>query len=195
MSTLVKTTSNTQLKEIIKGCLRKERKYQFKLYELYFGKMMGVCMRYAIDYDEANELVQQGFIKLYNNLDKYNFNGSFDGWIHRIFINNSIDYIRRNKKKLILMDEDKKLDFLNQDHEEFSLFEKEELDPALVMQAISNLSPAYRTVFNLYVIEDYSHKEIAEMLEISEGTSKSNLSKAKHNLKKSLQTLYNQTHE
>lgn len=195
MNTNDRIEDNSELISIIKKCLKKDRKYQFKLYEKYYGKMMGVCMRYARDRDEAGDMVQQGFIKLFNNLHRYKSSGSFEGWIRRIFVNTAIDHIRRNKKKLFLMDEDKHLDFLNKDVDLDPLQKNKELDPTLVMKAVNQLSPAYRTVFNLYVIEDYSHKEIAEMLMISEGTSKSNLSKAKQNLRKALQTLYNQTYE
>lgn len=183
------------LRSIIEGCLREERKYQFKLYERYYGKMMGVCFRYANDRDEADDLVQQGFIKLFKNLGRYEFKGSFDGWIRRIFVNTAIDHIRRKKKKHLLLGEDAHLDAFNRDKEPDPFDKVEELEPKLVIEAIAKLTPAYRTVFNLYVVEDYSHKEIAEMLEISIGTSKSNLSKAKQNLRKYLKEAYNKTYE
>jgi len=183
------------LKSIIEGCLRKERKYQFKLYEKYYGKMMGVCYRYANDRDEADDLVQQGFIKLFKNLHRYEFKGSFDGWIRRIFVNTAIDHIRRKKNKPLLLGEDAHLDAFNRDKEHDPFDKVEELDPKLVIDAIAKLTPAYKAVFNLYVIEDYAHKEIAEMLGISVGTSKSNLSKSKQNLRKYLKEAYNKTYE
>lgn len=188
-------TDSAVLKSIIEGCLREDRKYQFRLYERYYGKMMGVCMRYATDRDEADELVQQGFIKLFNNLSRYEFKGSFDGWIRRMFVNTAIDHIRRKKRNPLLLGEDAHLDLFNKEVEQDQFDKVEELDPNLVMQAIQKLTPAYQAVFNLYIIEDYSHKEIAEMLEVSVGTSKSNLSKAKQNLRKYLQEAYNQTYE
>lgn len=188
-------TDSAVLKSIIEGCLREDRKYQFRLYERYYGKMMGVCMRYATDRDEADELVQQGFIKLFNNLSRYEFKGSFDGWIRRMFVNTAIDHIRRKKRNPLLLGEDAHLDLFNKEVEQDQFDKIEELDPNLVMQAIQKLTPAYQAVFNLYIIEDYSHKEIAEMLEVSVGTSKSNLSKAKQNLRKYLQEAYNQTYE
>ena len=152
-------TDSAVLKSIIEGCLREDRKYQFKLYERYYGKMMGVCMRYATDRDEADDLVQQGFIKLFNNLKRYEFKGSFDGWIRRMFVNTAIDNIRRKKRNPMLLGEDAHLDLFNKE-KELDQFDKiEELDPNIVMEAIKKLSPAYNAVFNLYVIEDYSHKE------------------------------------
>lgn len=188
-------TDSAILKSIIEGCLRQDRKYQFKLYERYYGKMMGVCMRYATDRDEADDLVQQGFIKLFNNLKRYEFKGSFDGWIRRMFVNTAIDHIRRKKRNPLLLGEDAHLDLFNKEKDQSQFDKVEELDPNLVMEAIQKLTPAYKAVFNLYVIEDYSHKEIAEMLGVSLGTSKSNLSKAKQNLRKYLQEAYNQTYE
>ena len=152
-------------------------------------------MRYATDRDEADDLVQQGFIKLFKNLNRYEFKGSFDGWIRRMFVNTAIDHIRRKKRNPLLLGEDAHLDLFNKDREQTQFDKVEELDPNLVMQAISKLTPAYKAVFNLYVIEDYPHKEIAEMLDISIGTSKSNLYKAKQNLRKYLQEAYNKTYE
>ena len=195
MNSTNQKTDSAVLKSIIEGCLREDRKYQFKLYERYYGKMMGVCMRYATDRDEADELVQQGFIKLFKNLKRYEFKGSFDGWIRRMFVNTSIDHIRKKKRNPLLLGEDAHLDLFNKEVDLDQFDKVEELDPNIVMQAIAKLTPAYKAVFNLYVIEDYSHKEIAEMLEISLGTSKSNLSKAKQNLRKYLQEAYNKTYE
>ena len=195
MNSTNQKTDSAVLKSIIEGCLREDRKYQFKLYERYYGKMMGVCMRYATDRDEADELVQQGFIKLFKNLKRYEFKGSFDGWIRRMFVNTSIDHIRKKKRNPLLLGEDAHLDLFNKEVDLDQFDKVEELDPNMVMQAIAKLTPAYKAVFNLYVIEDYSHKEIAEMLEISLGTSKSNLSKAKQNLRKYLQEAYNKTYE
>ena len=183
------------LKSIIEGCLRQDRKSQFKLYEKYYSKMIGICFRYARDRDEAEEFVQRGFIKLYKNLSKYEFKGSFDGWIRRIFVNTAIDQIRKNKKDHLLLGEDAHLDVFNKDKDYEPFENHEELDPKIVMEAIAKLSPAYKAVFNLFVIEDYAHKEIAEMLGVSIGTSKSNLAKAKQKLRMYLKEAYNRTYE
>lgn len=182
-----------ELKSIIEGCLRNEHKSQYQLYQMFYSNMTSVCMRYCKDREEANDMVQEGFIKVFKNLTRYEFKGSFEGWMRRIFVNNAIDNIRRKKKDHLLLGEDEKMDAFA----EFDLdpFEKdEELDPKMVMEAIQKLTPAYKAVFSLYVIEEYSHKEIAEMLNISVGTSKSNLAKAKQNLRKFLHDAYNETY-
>lgn len=149
--------------------------------------MLSVCMRYISDRDTAQEVLQEGYIKIFDKLSAYDFKGSFEGWIRRIIANTAIDHIRKSKKNPILSDNDD--DFVL--GAENPMVEQEELDLVelkgeIALDAIQQLSPAYRTVFNLYVLEDYSHREIGELLGISEGTSKSNLAKAKINLKKIL---------
>lgn len=182
-----------ELKSIIEGCLRNEHKSQYQLYQMFYSTMTSVCMRYCKDREEANDMVQEGFIKVFKNLTRYEFKGSFEGWMRRIFVNNAIDNIRRKKKDHLLLGEDEKMDsFAEFDLD--PLVKDEELDPKIVMDAIQKLTPAYKAVFSLYVIEEYSHKEIAEMLNISVGTSKSNLAKAKQNLRKFLHDAYNETY-
>jgi RNA polymerase sigma-70 factor (ECF subfamily) len=136
-------------------------------------------MRYAKDRDEAQDMVQNGFIKIFNKLDVYNFEGSLEGWIRRIMINTAIDQIRKNKRDPFSIEDDSRIQNLEED---IPFADDEDHDVKIkaetAIKAISALSPAYRTVFNLYVIEGMSHKEIAEYLGISEGTSKSNLSKS-----------------
>lgn len=180
--------NKAKINKIIEGCLQHNSKYQEELFKLYFGKMLGVSMRYTKDKDTANEIVQTSFIKVFEKLKLFDQNGNFENWIKRIVINTAIDFIRKSKKDPYVND-------LNEDYTLSSVddivFEEEELELSqikneLIINAIQQLSPAYQTVFNLYVIEDYTHKEIAEMLNISEGTSKSNLSKAKVNLQKIL---------
>ena len=172
------------LTKLIDGCLRNKRRAQEELFRLYYGKMLGVCMRYANDRDSAEEILQEGFIKIFDKLDVFDYKGSFEGWMRRIMANTAIDRIRKRKKDPFLTDndEDFKLGGAN------PMVEKEEdeflgLKAELALEAINELSPAYKAVFNLYVIEEYTHKEIAEILGISEGTSKSNLAKAKMNLR------------
>ena len=178
---------NDRLKELIKKCARGEKPAQEKLFKLFYGKMMGVCMRYTKDQDRAQEVVQEGFIKVFDKLSEFDFKGSFEGWVRRIMVNASIDAIRKRNRGPFSTDED--FIFDNADPlEEVADFDDEltKLKAEHAMRAIQSLSPAYRTVFNLYVIENYSHKEIAEILSISEGTSKSNLAKAKQNLREKL---------
>lgn len=172
--------------EIIKGCIKQDRASQKALYEQLYGKMMGVCLRYAKSRDEAKDMVQEGFMKVFNNIRGFGNNGSFEGWVRRIMVNNAIDHLRRNKQEYLIVstvraneaadraEEEEDEDFLSSIHRED------------ILKAVQQLSPAYRTVFNLYAIEGFSHKQIAEMLDISEGTSKSNLAKARFNLRKNL---------
>ena len=177
-----------ELKIIVEGCVNGKRKYQKKLFELFYGKMMGVCLRYAKNSDEAKDMVQNGFIKVYAKLNVYNFSGSLEGWIRRIMVNTAIDQIRKNKKDPFSIDDDARFKNLEEDIpfdvEETEMETKIKAEQAI--KAISELSPAYKMVFNLYVIEGYTHKEIADYLNVSEGTSKSNLAKAKQKLRKVL---------
>lgn len=178
---------NDRLKELIKKCARGEKPAQEELFKLFYGKMMGVCMRYTKDQDRAQEVVQEGFIKVFDKLSEFDFKGSFEGWVRRIMMNASIDAIRKRNRGPFSTDEDFIFDSADP-LEEVADFDDEltKLKAEHAMRAIQSLSPAYRTVFNLYVIENYSHKEIAEILSISEGTSKSNLAKAKQNLREKL---------
>ena len=176
-----------QLKGIIEGCLRNDRRSQEAIFKLFYGKMMVVCMRYTNDKDTAQEVLQEGFMKVFEKLGAFDYKGSFEGWVRRIVANTAIDSIRRSKKNPILTDNDNDFKIGGENPmEEQENIELGEIKAEMAMAAIQKLSPAYRTVFNLYVLEEYSHKEIAEMLGISEGTSKSNLAKAKMNLQKIL---------
>jgi len=184
---LKQNVDNDQLKELIKRCACGEKPAQEKLFKLFYGKMMGVCMRYTIDQDRAQEVVQEGFIKVFDKLGEFDFKGSFEGWVRRIMVNASIDAIRKRKRGPFSTDEDFIFDSADPQTEESDFNEElTKLKAEHAMKAIQSLSPAYQTVFNLYVIENYSHKEIAEILSISEGTSKSNLAKAKQNLREKL---------
>lgn len=176
-----------QLKKVIQRCVGGKRSAQKELFDYFYGKMLGVCMRYTRDKDSAQEVCQEAFIKVFDKLSEFDFKGSFEGWLRRIMVNASIDAIRKKQRMATSTDED----FLLETN---SLYEEDNtVDPDLTklkakyaLEAVQALSPAYRTVFNLYVIENYSHKEIADILGISEGASKSNLAKAKQNLRKML---------
>lgn len=172
------------LKKIVKGCVKGDRESQKLLYQSYYSKMMSVCYRYTKDADEAKDILHDGFIKIFNSLHKFKFDGSLEGWMRRLVVNTAIDNYRRNKKMYSMtetgMTEDQ-ID-LSVEADVFSTF-----NAKVIMEAVQSLSPAYRTVFNLYAIEGYSHKEIAEKLGVSVGTSKSNLAKAKVNLRQQLE--------
>lgn len=174
-----------KVEQLVNECVNGDRKAQKELYKLFYGKMMSVCYRYAANKDEAKDILQDGFVKVFQHLKSYNFKGSLEGWIKRIVVNTAIDCYRKNKGVHFVDDEDNYiLDNNNAESEEviYSKFGVE-----VIMDCIQELSPVYRTVFNLYVMEGYSHKEIADELNINEGTSKSNLAKAKRNLRQLLE--------
>lgn len=177
--------------ELVDGCLAGDRRAQRRVHELFYGKMMAVCMRYTKNTDQAKDILQDGFIKVFASIDKFNRAGSFEGWIRRIIVNTAIDHFRRSKNAYLLLGEERSIEDFSDAEEEDILADDEgeeewDVKPADVINAMQKLTPAYRTVFNLYVFEELTHKEIADMLGINIGTSKSNLAKAKHNLKKLL---------
>lgn len=158
---------------------------------MFYGKMKAVCMRYTRDSDQAMDVLQEGFLKVFNNLDKYTGVGTFEGWMRRIMVNLSIDRYRRLKHDLVLLSEQNDIeDWGGETDDETDDSEEGEeiydITPEQIIDAMQQLTPAYRTVFNLYVYEDYTHQDIAEALGISVGTSKSNYAKAKKNMKKLL---------
>jgi RNA polymerase sigma-70 factor (ECF subfamily) len=175
------------LKQIVEGCLKGERRSQERLFTTFYGKMMAVSMRYIGDRDSAQEVLQVSFLKVFDKLEHFDFSGSLEGWIRRIVSNTAIDHLRKAKKDPFLSDQDNDFKSMAADPmQEQEILAHTQLKAEFAQKAIEKLSPAYRTVFNLYVIEELSHKEIAELLGISEGTSKSNLAKAKMNLQRHL---------
>lgn len=180
-----------QHKVIIEGCLKGDRRAQQKVYECFYGKMMAVCLRYTKNTDQAKDILQDGFIKVFNSMDRFNQAGSFEGWVRRIMVNTAIDHFRKSKNSYLLLGAERSIeDFADHDAEDNIADDNGndewELKPADVINAMQKLTPAYRTVFNLYVFEELTHQEIADLLGINIGTSKSNFAKAKHNLKKLL---------
>jgi RNA polymerase sigma-70 factor, ECF subfamily len=186
-----------QLQQLIKGCLEGDRKAQQAVYKLLYGKMKVVCMRYTRDTDQALDVLQEGFIKVFQNMERYSGAGSFEGWVRRIMVNLSIDRFRKQKNDFLLLNGSTSI-------EDYEDVVEDELDaesvdydftPEQILEAMQQLSPAYKTVFNLYVFENYTHQDIAEALSISIGTSKSNFAKAKRNMKKILLKYYGKTDE
>lgn len=167
-------------KDILKACARKERWAQKVLYETYYGKMMGVCLRYSNNSEDALDILHEGFIKVFKNIVRYQPNTSLNAWIRRIMVNTAIDFYRKNVRRRT-EDLDTAYDISAKDVDAISKATEEE-----ILKAIQELSPAYRTVFNLYVIEGFSHREISEKLNINESTSRSNLVKARMKLKEIL---------
>ncbi len=174
-----------ELTEIINGCKKQHRLSQQKVYEMFYGKMLPVCNRYAKNSEEAKDILQNGFIKVFEKIDKYNFDGSFGGWVRRLIVNTAIDHYRKHKNVYLIEDESRIADS-DPWYEEEPASKYEGISSEDIKSAISKLSPAYRMVFSLYILEGYSHQEIADELGVSLGTSKSNLAKAKANVKKIL---------
>lgn len=159
--------------DLISGCLQGNRRMQEELYRRFSARMYAVCLRYATNAEEAEDILQEGFIKIFKKLDSFRSEGSFEGWIRRIFVNTAIEHFRRKRYLQPVTEKEENT------IEGKSLSALDDLAEKDILELIRQLSPGYRTVFNMYVIEGYTHKEIGDMLGISEGTSKSQLSRAK----------------
>ena len=159
--------------DLIKGCMDGNRRMQEELYRRFSPRMYAVCLRYAGNAEEAEDILQEGFIKVFKKLDSFRSEGSFEGWVRRIFVNTAIEHFRR--KRYLMPVTEKEENTIEGKYTSVL----DELGAKDIMALIQELSPGYRTVFNMYVVEGYTHKEIADMLGISEGTSKSQLSRAK----------------
>lgn len=171
-------------KELIDNCRKNNPQAQRALYDLYARKMMAVCMRYGRDYDTAQDLMQEGFIKVFTAIDSYTGNGSFEGWVRKIFINTALEYLRRNDILRETVDIDD-----NEPLQEIDASTVEQMSADELMELIAELPAGFRTVFNLFVVEGYNHKEIGTMLGITESTSRSQLTRAKKWLQKRLNEL------
>ncbi len=180
-------SKRSDFKELIEGCKRGSRKSQQVVYEYLYSTMLNVCARYFSDIEEAKDVLQEAFIKVFLNMKRYNGEGSFEGWVRRIVVNLAIDTLRKQRQKFISLDS-QTYEWLGEEdsNEEIEWNHTLMKEGKRVLEAVQNLTPAYRATFNLYVIEGYSHQEIADMLGVSVGTSKSNLAKAKMNLRKKL---------
>jgi RNA polymerase sigma-70 factor (ECF subfamily) len=164
--------------ELVKGCRNNERLAQKRLYEMFYGRMMGVCLRYASNREEAAEILNKGFLKVFTTIKQYEpGRGRLDSWIYKIIMNTAIDHFRsevRHRSNIVEMD----YSYDGADATDVI----EHISAEEIITLIRKLTPAYRTVFNMYVMEGMSHGEIARELGISEGTAKSNLAKARKKL-------------
>lgn len=165
--------------ELIAGCQKAESKAQKFLYERFASPMYGVCLRYLKNQMDAEEALLNGFMKIYQHIDKFEGKGSFEGWVRRIMVNEALAFLRK-KEPLHMAIEDSHVQVANVVGADHDLNEGE------LLELLRTLPAGYRAVFNLYAIEGFSHKEIADMLNITEGTSKSQLSKARAMLQKRL---------
>lgn len=170
-------------KELIKGCIREDAQCQQALFKRYAGKMMAVCQRYARHRLEAEDMLQEAFVKVFDNIDKFAFKGSFEGWIRRIVVNTAL---KHNQRKYLTNEQIamEKIPDRPTDPSAYARLGEQEL-----LRMIARLPEGYRIVFNLYAIEGYSHREIAELLNIQESTSRSQLVKARKMLQTQLDKL------
>jgi RNA polymerase sigma factor (sigma-70 family) len=175
---------NRELQKMVKGCLRGNSSSQKKLYDHFSGDMFKVCLMYAKDYDQANDLLQEGFIRVFQNLHKYDSHGRLGGWIRRVIVNICIDHYRSDKWSRNRTGLEYSTEIAVELSDEFNpekIYERDDF-----LSIIKGLPDGYSTILNLYFLEDMRHGEIAEKLGISVGTSKSQLFKAKKYLKKLL---------
>jgi len=171
----------------IKQCIQNDKGGQLKIYQLFSPVLYGICLKYMKNEDDAKDVFQESFIIAFQKIHQYKFEGSFEGWLKRIFINKLIETLNKKKKESFFMDIfDPETDFVEEDDLEVSTIPQEKL-----LEYIQDLPDQYRLVFNLYVFEKMKHKEIAEQLKISEGTSKSNLNRAKKILQKRILSIKN----
>jgi len=159
------------LKKLINKCKQKDNKAQSEIYQLYAGKLFALSLKYSRNYQEAQDNLQNGFITIFNKIEQYNFKGSFEGWLKRIVINTALQTYRETNVLNLITEEIIDEVEIEVDDEQVSL--------EFLLKLIQELPNRYRLVFNLYVLDEYSHREIANMMGISEGTSKSNLSRAR----------------
>ena len=168
------------LPEIIEGCRREKPAAQKQLFEAYYSFGVNICLRYAATREEAEEMFDDGFLRVLNKISYYDPDQPFDAWFRTVMVHSAIDHYRRNKSTLVFADIDEAYEVGETD----GLLERLAADEILAV--VQQLPPAYRTVFSLHVVDGYSHPEIAQMLGIHEGTSRSNLAKARQKLQELL---------
>ena len=172
----------TELQELIQGCIRNERGAQEKMYKLFYPRMMSVVRRY-IDFEmQAEEVLNNGFLRAFQKVGQYTFQGSFEGWLRKIIFHAVSDYVKQNmqyNEKVVLVEKDQ---YVNRDHADKLYYDQ-------LLKMVDSLPGATKVVFNMYVLDGYSHREIGKMLEISEGTSKWHLSEGRRVLKEKIEKM------
>ncbi|MDC1162395.1 RNA polymerase sigma factor [Tenacibaculum sp.] len=164
------------LEELIQQCCQQDISAQSKVYQLFSGKLFGLCLKYSQNYQDAEDTLQDSFLIIFKKIKQFNNKGSFEGWIKRITINTALQKYRKKSTLHLVREENIK------DTEDV-FYDEEAISVDFLLSIIQQLPDQYRLVFNLFVLDKFSHKEIAKMLQISEGTSKSNLSRARQLLK------------
>lgn len=177
-----------QIKMLLTGCVSMHRESQKLLYEEFYSYGMSICLRYADNRDEAAEILNDGFMKIFQNIKRFDLARPFKPWLRRIMVNTAINHYHQKQREL----KTDELDNARYHSEQENILAGISYQEIIVM--LQKLSPAYRTVFNLYVLEGYKHEEIASMLGVSIGTSKSNLFKAKEQLKRILNNYFETDH-
>lgn len=165
--------TKANIDDILKACVSGNRKGQEQLFNLFGEEMFGACLHYSKDYAEAEDTLHEGFMKVFQKIGQFSGKGSLAGWIKRVMINTALEKYRKNHQLYVVGDDIANEEDINPDNVVSDLSVQD------LLKLVQELSPMYRLVFNLYAIEGYSHKEVAEMLDISEGTSKSNLARAR----------------
>lgn len=174
---------------LIKECQANKRTAQGEIYKLFSAQLFSVCLRYSNNYEDAQDTFQEGFITIFNKIGQYRFEGSFEGWMRRIMVNTCIEK-HRNKNHLYIVNEEIIPDTNDNENPNDNEVE-DDYSYEEILSFVQELPDRYRQVFNLYIIEEYSHQQIAEMLDISVGTSKSNLSRAREKLKELIKKNHN----
>jgi len=180
---MVTTLSINFNHEFLTACISGDVQRQRQLYDTFAPTMFSICLRYANDYHQAEDILQEGFIKVFSRLDRFRYEGSFEGWMKRIFVHTAIEHYRKSLKINNLEEISTLEDFITPP------IAIHQLQAADLIKLIQKLAPGYRTIFNLYAIEGYSHKEISKLLNITIGTSKSQLSRARIALQQQIKAL------
>jgi RNA polymerase sigma-70 factor (ECF subfamily) len=173
----------------LEGCRAGKRKSYNLLYQKYSEVMLGICFRYSKNRQEAEDILQEGFIKIFKNISKFRGEGSFEGWMKRIMVNSAIDHYQKSLKHLYHEEVDNVADDNSIVSDQYDDHENNQFSAEQLMQMVQELPDGYRIVFNMFAIEGYSHKDIASHLGISENTSKTQLLKARKTLKAKLETI------
>jgi RNA polymerase sigma-70 factor (ECF subfamily) len=176
-----------RLHNIVRGCQENKPEAQRELYDMFKTKMFGTCLRYAGNYEDAQDILQEGFIKVFEKIHQFGFKGAFEGWIRKVMVNTALEKYILHYRHVAMDDNTTEVGYA--ENEDISA----EIDAGELLRIIQELTPRYRIVFNLYALEGFSHKEISEMLKISEGTSKSNLSRARTILQEKVNKYYLKT--
>ena len=173
------------LEKVIAGCKKNKRKSQIALYEHYSSRLLGICARYVANTSEAEDILQDAFIKIFKNIQSYTGQGHFEGWMKKVVVNTAITHFNREKKNYY----HEEIENVNEDAVQLELSPDKEYDFVELNKMLTTMPEGYRLIFNLYAIEGYKHKEIAEKLNIEESTSKSQYLRAKQWIIKEMKKL------